>query len=545
MATISIDPRELDETSGVLDVLVVGGGFAGLYQLDQLRSRGFSVKVVEAGDSLGGIWYWNCYPGARTDSTGQIYQYSREDLWKDWSYDELYPSWSGVRDYFAYVDRKLDLSRDIIFSTRVTSADFDGERNQWTVRTSTGRMLRARSVVICTGFGAKPYIPSIKGLNSFAGESHHTALWPQEGLDMAGKRVGIIGTGSSGVQVTQEAAADAEQITIFQRTPNLALPMRQQQLTGQLKEKLKENLPERFAQRRRSFAGFDMDFIPKSVFEVSDEERADTYERMWATGGFELWLANYQDILLDERANRTMYDFWRNKVHQRVTDPVKAEKLAPMDPPHPFGTKRPSLEQNFYDVVNQENVDIVDVNEDPIERITPAGVQTKSGLREFDILVFATGFDANRGGITSIDIRGTNDQLLSHKWSERLDTFMGLTTAGFPNLMFVYGPQSPAGFCNGPTCAEVQGEIVVDFLTHVRDGGYQRFETSEDAEQSWTAHVEEVFHMSLFPRAKSWYHGANIPGKPSQMLNYSGGLPSYFDHWEENVAAGYKAFTLS
>lgn len=535
---------DIDVSTDVLDVLVIGAGFAGLYQLDRLRGLGFNVKVFEAGSSLGGIWYWNCYPGARTDSLGHIYQFSREDLWRDWDFKELYPSWSGLRDYFAYVDSKLDLSRDIKFNTRVKSAEFEEARNEWVVSTNSDESVRAKNIVMCTGFGSKPLFPDIEGLDTFDGEIHHTGLWPQEGVDLTGKRVGIIGTGASGMQVTQEAAAVSAEVTVFQRTPNLALPMRQKAMTDELNRNSKATLAERFALRHDSFAGFDMDFIPKNALDVSDEEREATYEQLWAEGGFPLWLGNFQDVLTDERANRTMYDFWRKKVIARIADPAIAEKLAPAEPPFPFGTKRPSLEQNYFDVFNQDNVSLVDVNDEPILRVTPDGVDTSKGLHEFDVLVLATGYDANTGGITAIDIHGMNGQTIKEKWAASVDTFMGLATADFPNLLFVYGPQSPAGFCNGPTCAEYQGELVVDFLRHIRDNGYQRFEATDAAEKGWTAHVNELFEGSLFTKAKSWYYGANVPGKPRQMLNYSGGLPSYFTRWNESVAAGYDGFRL-
>ncbi|MFI5801070.1 flavin-containing monooxygenase [Streptomyces sp. NPDC051677] len=529
----------------VLDVLVVGGGFSGLYQLDRLRDLGFKTKVWDAAGDLGGIWWWNCYPGARTDSTGQIYQFSYKDLWKEFGFSELYPDYAGVREYFEYVDAKLGLKKDIEFNTFVDKAEWDEDTLQWTVRSSDGKQQRARNVIVATGFGAKPLYPTIEGLKSFRGECHHTARWPQGGLDMTGKKVVVIGTGASGVQVIQEAAAVADRLTVFQRTPNLALPMGQRKLTSEDNEALRQNLPERFRTRYEAFAGFDFDFIPQNATEVSDEERLATYERMWQEGGFPLWLGNYQDILADEAASRTFYDFWRAKVHARVKDPETAELLAPATPPHPFGVKRPALEQNYFDVFNEDHVRLIDSNTEPILRVVPEGVETPRGMIECDILVLATGFDNNRGGIMAIDIVGEDGQRLQEKWDSRVDTFMGLSTEGFPNMLFLYGPQSPSGFCNGPTSAEYQGEIVVELLDHVREKGLSRFESTREAEEAWTAHVNELFKGSLFTKARSWYWGANVPGKPAQMLNYSGGVPAYFSKWDEVKAAGYDGFEFN
>ena len=507
-----------------LDVLVVGAGFAGLYQLDRLRKLGFKVKVFEAGADIGGIWYWNCYPGARVDSDGPIYQYSREDHWKDWNYSELYPSWEEVRKYFHYIDKKLALSRDVRFNTRVTGAEFDTERNQWIVEMDEGTPVRTRFFVLCTGFGSKPFIPALEGLDSFAGECHHTARWPQQGLDFTGKRVGVIGTGASGVQVIREASRTASHLTVFQRTPNLALPMRQTKVDDKAQLKMKEDYPARYRKRGEAFGGFDFDFIPESALEVSAQERKAVYEDIWAQGGFVPWLGTFHDILMNEEANRTFYNFWRDKVRARIKDPSVAEKLAPMEPLHPFGVKRPSLEQFYYEIFNRDNVELVDLRESPIERITPKGVKTKDSDYELDILVLATGFDAVTGGLTAINIRGTQGATLGEKWAKGVRAHMGAATACFPNLLFVYGPQSPSAFCNGPTCAELQGDWIVELLDHMRKGGITRIEATSAAEEAWREHVLEVASGSLFPKADSWYMGANVPGKAREMLAYPAGL---------------------
>jgi cation diffusion facilitator CzcD-associated flavoprotein CzcO len=527
-----------------LDVIIVGAGFAGFYLLDRLRGMGMSVQLFEAGDGPGGVWYWNCYPGARVDSPGPMYQFSREDLWRDWKFSELYPSWQEIRAYFQYVDKKLDLGRDIRFNRRVKQAEFDPARNRWTVRSSDGSVTRARYFVLCTGLGSKPYMPALPGLGDFDGEHHHTALWPQQGLDLAGKRVGVIGTGASGVQIAQEAAAVAAHLTVFQRTPNLALPMRQRKLDDDTIRRMKQDYPSAYQKRRTSFGGFDYDPLEKSASEVSEDERRTTFERIWQIGGLAPWVGSFNDLLVNEQSNRAAYDFWRDKTRARIKDPAVAEMLAPTEPLHPYGTKRPSLEQNFFDIFNQPNVSLVDLRKTPIERVTRSGIKTTAGEHDLDILVLATGFDAVTGGLTSIDIRGTQGETLGEKWTKGVRAHLGMAAAGFPNLLFVYGPHSPNAFANGPTCAELQGDWIAQMLDHVRQRDWARFEATGPAEEAWRAHVFEIADGTLFPRADSWYFGANIPGKKREMLAFAGGLSTYMAKCNESAERGYEGFTI-
>lgn len=536
----------VDTTTEEFDVLVIGAGFAGIYQLDRLRDLGHSVKVYEAAPDLGGIWYWNCYPGARVDTEGPIYQFSYKDLWKEWEYSRLYPDWREVRAYFDFLEQKLDVKKDIRFNTRVTGADFDTERNQWVVQTDAGVTARCTYLVPCLGFASKPFTPEIPGLDSFRGICHHTAWWPQDGIDFSGKKVAIIGTGASGVQVTQEAAAEAADVTVFQRTPNLALPMGQRTLSPEDQAAIKEQLPERFDYRGNTFAGFDFDFEGRNATELSADERNAGYEELWRKGGFRFWLAIFQDTLFDETANDHAYAFWRDKVRARIHNPELAEKLAPTHPPHPFGVKRPSLEQNYYDVFNQDNVHLVDLGENPIDTVTATGIRTADGVeREYDVIVLATGFDSVSGGLTQLDIRGTDGSLLREQWAHGVDAHLGVATANYPNLLFLYGPQSPSGFCNGPTCAEIQGEMIVETLDHLLRSGSKRIEADPTADKEWSAHIAELVAPTLFPRAKSWYMGANIPGKPIQSLNYPGGLPLYRQRFAEAKSADYAGFTIT
>ncbi len=533
------------------DVLIVGTGFAGLYQLNELRKRGYDVHAVEAAGGLGGVWYWNCYPGARVDTWGPMYQFSNEELWRDWNFSELYPDWSEVRAYFNYVDEKLDLSKDISYHTRVSAARFDETARRWLVTTESSetgesREISTRYLLLCTGFGSKPYIPDLPGLESFQGLAHHTARWPQEGVDLAGKRVAVIGTGASGVQVAQESAPVAAQVTVFQRTPMIALPMRQRNLSPEENAQEKATYAERMKLRNTTFAGFDFDFLDRAVPDVTPEERDAEFERMWETGGFVPWLGNFNDIFFNEDSNRAFYDFWRDKTRERIANKELWEDLAPTEPPHPFGVKRPSLEQRYYEIYNQDNVELVNLRSNPIDHVTARGIVTADNVEhQFDVIAIATGFDAVTGGITAIDIRNAQGVSFADSFADGAHTALGAATTGFPNLLFVYGPQSPSGFCNGPTAAEAQGEWVVGFIDHLLKNDVGRIEPTREAEQTWQQKIDTVCEMALFDRAASWYMAANIPGKKVQMLMWPAGLPAYLEEVNTSAANGYPEFVKS
>ena len=527
------------------DVVIVGAGFAGLYQLHHLRRLGLRVTLLEAGADLGGIWHWNCYPGARVDSHVPLYEYSDEALWRGWTWDERFPDWRALRRYFDHVDQVWGLRADIRFQSRVEGGRWDESAHCWHLETDRGEELRARFVVLCTGFAAKAHVPDIPGLDSFSGTWSHTAHWPQEGIDLSGQHVAVIGTGASGVQVVQEASRLAASLTVFQRTPILALAMQQRWLTQAEQARAKAKYPAIFERRARTNSGFAYDEISLGTFAVSDDERAATFERLWADGGFAFWAGGYSDLLLDEVANRAAYDFWRSKVHARVHDPAVAEILAPAEPPHPFGVKRPSLEQWYYEAFNEDHVELVDLRATPIVGITPSGVRTSDRDHPCDILVMATGFDAVTGGLVSIDLRGVGDRTLAEHWADGVRTHLGIASHGFPNLLFLYGPQSPSGFCNGPTCAEVQGDWVIQLLGHLRTSAATRIEATEAAEEAWRTAVHDIAAMTLFPRADSWYMGANIPGKRREMLNWPGGLQLYRASCAEVADDGYRGFVLS
>jgi cyclohexanone monooxygenase len=534
------------QTSRHYEIVIIGAGFSGVYQLYRLREQGFRVHLVEAGAGLGGIWHWNCYPGARVDTHCDIYQFSREDLWRDWNWSERFPGWEEMRRYFDHVDRKLGLSRDVSLNTRVERAEFDEATGRWCLSTSRGETLFANFVVVCTGFAAKPYIPELKGIENFAGEAHHTALWPQTGVELAGRRVAVIGTGASGIQVAQEASKVSTHVTVFQRTPNMFLPMGQRKLSAQDNARMKESLPDSFKRRGECFGGFDFDFLRQSALDLPKHERDAVYERLWAAGGFNFWLGTFFDIFTNEEANRTAYDFWRDKVRARIRDPRVADMLAPMEPPHPYAVKRPSLEQWYFDLFNLDNTTLVSLRETPIEEVVPTGVRTRERLHECDLIVFATGFDAVTGGLTGIDILSADrSTTIKDKWRQGVRTQLGIATAGFPNLLFSYGPQAPTGFCNGPSSAEYQGECLVELLVHLREQGHTRIEAEPAAEEHWREHIMELAQHTLFPQADSWYMGANIPGKQREMLMYPGGLPRYLEEFAACRAQGYAGFRLS
>lgn len=540
------------ETSVVeeLDVLVVGGGFSGIYQLERLRSLGFSVKLYEAGSDAGGVWHWNQYPGARVDTEATLYQFSDERIWREWNWSEVFPGQEELQAYFRFVVDKLDLRKDIRYSTRVTAAQFDEDTNNWTVesrdeRTGETLLTRARFFLPLLGTGSKALVPDIPGLEDFEGDAFHTSRWP-EGYDMTGKRVAVIGTGASGVQVIQSIAPEVDHLTVFQRTPATALPMISPRLDASANDELRQRYPDLFKDRETTFAGLEYDVIFTPTAEVSDEEFDATCERLWAKGGLQLWLGGYADMFFNAEVGKKIYDFWREKTLPRIKDPILAEKLAPAVPPYPFGTKRCPLEYTYYDAFNQDNVDLVDIRETPIERITPNGIVTADGHEhEFDVIVLATGFDSFTGGLTDIDVRSTKGESFAEVFRDGARTALGRATAGFPNILYVYGPQSPSAFCNGPTCAELEGDWVVECLVNMREKGLTRIEAAPEAEQEWHDHLDTLAAATTFPLANSWYMNANVPGKKRELLAYPGGLPMYLEKCRESAENGYAGFVLS
>ncbi|KAG9220187.1 hypothetical protein CCMSSC00406_0007118 [Pleurotus cornucopiae] len=504
-----------DSANRLLDALVVGAGVSGLYQLHRLRQLRLDAKGVEAGSDIGGTWYWYCYPGARVDSDAHMYQYSVEGLWKGWQFSERFPSGEEILKYLHYADATFNVSQHIRFNTRVIGAQFNDAGNLWEVTTDNGETIKARLLVMCIGVASKPHQPYFKGLETFRGECHHTARWPKSGVKLEGKRVGVVGTGASGVQVIQEAGKVAKELAEVSRSiyPNV------------------------FEQRKKTFGGFDMDFIPKPSLEGAAARQA-VFDELWGKGGLEFWLGTYDDTFIDDAANDYAY---RDKVRKRIHKVELIEKLAPTVKMHPFGTKRPALEQYFYEVLNQDNVTLVDLNESPIDEITSTGVRTKDGAEyALDLLVMAPGFDSGTGGYNDIEIIGANGARFRDKWASGVKSYLGMLAHGFPNMFIEYGPHAPTAFANGPTGIELQVDWIAKCFEYMAKNSLIRIKASEKAEQDWTQRVHEVGAKGLWNRAKSWYRGANIPGKVVEDMFWAGGYPSYAKACTEVADSGYE-----
>ncbi|KIK69979.1 hypothetical protein GYMLUDRAFT_236428 [Collybiopsis luxurians FD-317 M1] len=527
------------------DALIVGAGFSGIYLLYHLRKLGYSVQVFEAAPGLGGVWYWNAYPGARVDSENPHYLLSIPEIWEGWTWKERFPGQKELREYFEYMDQKLDVKKNISFNTRVVVAHFDVEISRWVVKTEHGRVIRPQFFVPCVGFASRPYTPDFKGLENFTGICHHTSKWPQEGVDLKNKRVGIIGTGASAVQVIQAIGPEVSHLTVFQRTPNLALPMHQKKLDVEQETRRKVLYPTIFLRRSQTSSGFLAGPQLKNLAAATPEERVLHWERTWAQGGFAFLLENYQDLMLDEDANRESYNFWRDKVRARLHDPRMQEKLAPTIAVHPLGAKRPSLEQSYYEVFNQPNVTLVDLNECGISEITSKGLLTEDGLEhELDALVLATGFDSLTGSLTQIEIRGIDGVSIAEKWASGIYTNLGMTCANFPNMFFPYGVQAPSALANGPSCIEAQGDWIVQCIKSMKENDLTAICATAEAEADWRAQVLYLGSRTIYSKAKSWYMGSNIPGKAVEHLNYTGGLHTYVNIINGVAERGYEGFRL-
>ncbi len=525
------------------DAIIVGAGISGLYQLIRLRELGLAVRVYETGSGVGGTWYWNRYPGARFDSESYTYGYSfSEELLQEWDWEEHFSGQPENERYLNYVADKFDLRRDIQFNANVAAATYDKKGNYWEVRLTDGARSRARFLITAVGILSAQNIPAFAGIESFKGESFHTSRWPKERIDFTGKRVGVIGTGATAVQLITEIAKEVGHLTVFQRTANYCAPLRNGPIDPETQARIKASYPEIFKRTRETFAGFIHDFDPRSLFEVSSEERQARFEELWAQPGFSKWLGNFRDIMSNKEANEIFGEFVRQKIRERVKDPVVAEKLVPKD--HRFGTKRVPLESGYYEQFNRDNVLLVDLRESPIERITPKGVKTGDAEYELDIIIYATGFDAVTGPLTRIDIRGEGGQSLKDKWADGPSTYLGIQSAGFPNLITLVGPHNGATFCNMPRCIEQNVEWATDCIRYMREQGFERIAASEQAEKAWTEHVNELAAGTLLSETASWFFGANIEGKKRTVLMYLGGAKAYRTKCDEVAAKGYEGFVL-
>jgi len=530
------------EPTSHFDAVIVGAGFAGLYMLYRLRQLGLSVRVYEAGGEVGGVWFWNRYPGARCDIESMNYSYSfSHELQQEWAWTERYATQPEILRYINHVADRFELRQDIQFKTRVSASVFNEATNRWTIQTDDGASASARFLIMATGCMSAVNVPDFKGVEAFQGKWWHTARWPEEGVDFTGQRVGVIGTGSSGIQVIPKLAEQAAHLFVFQRTPSFSVPARNAPIDPVYESWMKANYADYRRKARETRAGVVMEVNPKSALEVSPEEREREYQARWEKGGTG-FLATFSDVMARREANETAAEFVRSQIRATVRDPAVAEALSPSG--YPLGTKRLCVDTGYYETFNRGNVTLVDVKSSPIEEITPKGLRTRSAEFELDSIVFATGFDAFTGALCNIDIRGRDNASLKQKWAGGPRTYLGLAIAGFPNLFTITGPGSPSVFSNTLVSIEQHVEWITGCITYLRERRLERIEATAEAEEGWVAHVKEVADRTLYPLANSWYMGANIPGKTRVLMPYAGGVGAYRKKCEDIAAQGYEGFSL-
>ena len=527
-------------SSEAVDAVVVGAGFAGLYAIHRLRELELTVRCFERGTGVGGTWYWNRYPGARCDIESMEYSYQfSEELQQEWEWSERYSAQPEILKYLEHVAERFDLSRDIRFETEVQAAHYDEATQRWQVETTAGPV-SAAWCIMATGCLSSPNIPAFEGSDSFAGPTYHTGRWPHEGVDFSGLRVGVIGTGSSGIQSIPIIAEQAAHLTVFQRTPNFSIPAWNHPLDPKTVNRVKASYPAFREQNKQTIFGADFRVSEQNAMEATPQERRRVYEERWEHGGLP-FLGSFGDLLFDAAANDSAADFVREKIRETVDDPELAEMLSPDSV---VGCKRMCVDTDYYATYNRENVTLVDVSADPIERITPAGVVSGGTEYAFDALVFATGFDAMTGAVSRIDIRGRDDVALADAWSAGPRTYLGLGTVGFPNLFLVTGPGSPSVLSNMVPSIEQHVEFIADCIAHMRQEGHRTVEPKPSAQDEWVEHVNEVAGETLYPNCNSWYLGANVPGKPRVFMPYLG-FDTYVARCRDVVAKGYEGFAFS
>src|ERR1700676_1300496 len=526
------------------DVVVVRAGFAGMYMLHRLRGQGLSVRVYEQGGDVGGTWYWNRYPGARCDVESMQYSYSFSDeLQQDWDWSERYAPQPEILRYANHVADRFNLRPDIQLNTRVDRASFDESANSWQVATSDGNTATAKYVVLATRCLSNARMPDIKGLAGFRGKVYHPGHGPHEPVDFTGLRVAVIGTGSSGIQSVPVIAEQASHLTVFQRTANFSIPAHNAPLTEEERQAFRAKYPEirRFA-REEARNGIYTEMPDRGALDDGDDERRAKYEQRWSRGGL-TFMSVYNNLALDKAANDTAANFVREKIAEIVKDPQTAKLLQPNN--HPIGSKRICVDTDYFAAFNRPNVTLVDIRSNPIEEITANAVRTQDKDYEVDALVLATGFDAMTGSVAKIDIRGRKGQTLNQKWAEGPKTYLGLMSAGFPNLFIITGPGSPSVLSNMIVSIEQHVDWITDCIGYMRRRGFEAMEANTDAEDHWVAHVNEVAHTTLYPQANSWYMGANIPGKPQIFMPYIGGVGVYRQICNDVAAKGYEGFAMT
>jgi cyclohexanone monooxygenase len=530
-------------TSGSIehyDAVIIGAGVSGMYALHHLRGMGFSVRVYDGASDVGGTWWYNRYPGARVDGPGSpFYCYTFSDeLMNEWDWAETQSEQSAVLAYLEHVADRFDLRRDIHFETWVQDARYDEAAQRWTVETSTGVRASAQFLICAVGALSTANMPDIPGIHDFAGECYHTGRWPHEPVSFAGKRVAVIGTGSSGIQAIPEIAREAAHVTVLQRTPQFAFPAGNRPVTPEEMAKARASWDTVKATMIAHGGGFPSDAQTRSALEDTPEQREARYEKLWQRGGFGFFLESYNDIAISEEANQTMADFVRGKIRAVVRNPETAAKLMP---DHFVMTKRPILENGYFEVYNRDNVTLVDLREDPIERFTETSVVTRTGEHPIDMLVLATGFDAISGSMLRLNPTGRGGASLKERWQDRFHNYLGLTIGGFPNLFMIHGPGSPGVFYNMPLGAERQMDWIGNCMRRLREKGLCTLEPTADSEEAWASEVGAIANATLFPRTDSWWTGANIPGKPRYFSAYLVGS-LYYHRLSEVAAKDYEGF---
>ena len=527
------------------DAIIIGAGISGMYQLIRLRELGMKLRVFEAGSDLGGTWYWNRYPGARFDSESWSYGYSfSKELLQEWEWTEHFSAQPDTLRYLNFVANKFDLRKHITFNSRIKAAHFDDAQNIWTVTLESGETCSAPLLITGLGPLSAPTLPNIPGRDSFTGQAFHTARWPHDPVDFQGKRVGIIGTGATAIQIIQTIAKDVGHLTVFQRTPNWAAPLHNRKITPEEQVKIKASYPEIFARCRETATCFIHQTDPRKALEVTAEERKAFWEKLYAEPGFGIWVGNFADVLTNKEANALASEFMARKIRERVKDQAVAEKLIPKN--HGFGTRRLPLESGYYEVYNQPNVRLVDINETPIERITPEGIRTSAEEFRFDILIFSTGFDGVTGPYDRVDIRGPGGRSLKQEWINTPKTFLGVMAEGFPNMLMILGPHTARG--NIPRNIEEIVDWVTGLVIHMRKHSLKRVEPKQDAVHWWADKVEEAVAGLLFAEVNSWQTGINrnVEGRDiRRTLGYYGGAVEYRRMADEVAAGGYREFDFA
>lgn len=528
-----------------IDAIIVGAGFSGMYQLLSLRDKlGMSAKVLEAGSGVGGTWFWNRYPGARCDSESHSYMYYfSKELVHEWEWTERYPQQPEILRYLNYVADKFKLRPDIDLNTRMQSAKFDESTNRWLITTDKGQQYSAKYFITAVGCLSSANLPKIEGISDFKGKWYHTGEWPHEGVDFTGKRVGVIGTGSTGIQAIPVIASQAAHVTVFQRTANYSLPARHHKLSDEFKKYAKEHANDIYEIMTTNTNGHPFHMKDRSIFDVSDAEREKIFDELWSQGGFQ-FRAAFKDILTSQEANDKAAEYIRKKIREVVKNPVTADLLSDID--HPFAAKRPPVDDHYFETYNRDNVELINLRKTPIERITAQGVKTTDQEYAVDIIVFATGFDALTGSLVKMDIEGRNHRKLKDYWSAGPRTYLGLQVPGFPNMFTVTGPGSPSVLCNMPPAIEQHVNWITNCIKHMEEKGLKVIETSEASGDYWQEQVNAVANETLLPTVKhSWYLGANVPGKPQVFMPYAGGLARYTKVCNDVTAKGYEGFQFA